>query len=264
MLDKIKTLGQLGAIASEAKARGQKVVLAHGVFDVLHVGHKRHLDIGKRHGDVLIVTLTTDKYVNKGPDRPVFPEKLRAEMVAALESVDYVGISPNPGAEPVIGVVRPASPLARVSTATRKLMLRVARNGVLAVDTIRRRGAVYRGYHLQLVQLPIGSCSSIPRRPPPISRTAHAPLRRRPAQGGDRCRGPALPGHGDTILDEYIYVEPLGKPAKENIIATKYKSRRLLWRAIATANLSPSRARASIGDAGREQSHEDFIRDNLH
>src|SRR5262245_18927982 len=98
-LDKIKTLGELGEIASDARAKGARVVLAHGVFDILHVGHKRHLDIGKRHGDVLIVTLTTDKHVNKGPDRPVFPEKLRAEMVAALESVDYVAISPNPGAE---------------------------------------------------------------------------------------------------------------------------------------------------------------------
>jgi cytidyltransferase-like protein len=106
MLDKIKTLGQLGQIASEARSKGQKVVLAHGVFDILHVGHKRHLDIGKRHGDILIVTLTTDKHVNKGPDRPVFGEMLRAEMVAGLENVDYVGISPNPGAEHVIELLK--------------------------------------------------------------------------------------------------------------------------------------------------------------
>src|SRR5258707_1087758 len=65
MHDKIKTLGQLGQIASDARTKGQKVVLAHGVFDILHVGHKRHLDIGKHHGDVLIVTLTTDKFANK-------------------------------------------------------------------------------------------------------------------------------------------------------------------------------------------------------
>src|SRR5215467_9377625 len=81
MQDKIKTLKQLGDIAAEAR--------------------------GKGNGDVLIVTLTTDKFVNKGPDRPVFGEKLRAEMVAGLATVDYVGISPNPGAEHVIEVVRP-------------------------------------------------------------------------------------------------------------------------------------------------------------
>src|SRR4029077_20758303 len=99
MLEKIKTLGQLQQIASEARAEGRKVVLAHGVFDILHVGHKRHLDIGKRHGDILVVTLTTHKFVKKRADLPVFAEKLRAEMVAGLESVDYVAISPNPGAE---------------------------------------------------------------------------------------------------------------------------------------------------------------------
>ena len=96
MLDKIKTLGELGEIAAAARAKGRKVVLAHGVFDILHVGHKRHLDIGKRHGDMLIVTLTTDRFVNKGPDRPVFVEKLRAEMIAALECVDYVASRPTP------------------------------------------------------------------------------------------------------------------------------------------------------------------------
>jgi cytidyltransferase-like protein len=95
MIEKIKTLGQLGEIASEARARGQRVVLAHGVFDILHVGHKRHLDIGRRHGDILIVTLTTDKFVNKGPDRPVFAEKLRAEMVAATTWASRPTRAPN-------------------------------------------------------------------------------------------------------------------------------------------------------------------------
>ena len=53
MLEKIKTLAQIGEISAAARAKGQKVVLAHGVFDILHVGHKRHLDIGKRAGDTV-------------------------------------------------------------------------------------------------------------------------------------------------------------------------------------------------------------------
>ena len=55
----------------------------------------------------LVVTITTDRHVNKGPGRPVFPEQLRAEMLAGLEIVDHVGISPNPGAEYVIEKIRP-------------------------------------------------------------------------------------------------------------------------------------------------------------
>src|SRR5262249_60668497 len=84
-----------------------KVVPAHGVFDTLPLGHKRHLELGKRNGEVLLVTVTTDRHVNKGPGRPVFPEQLRAEMLAGLEIVDHVGISPNPGAEYVIEKIRP-------------------------------------------------------------------------------------------------------------------------------------------------------------
>ena len=107
MDSKIKSIGELATLAAAARAAGRQVVLAHGVFDLLHVGHKRHLDIGKQNGELLIVTITTDRHVNKGPGRPIFPEALRAEMLAGLAVVDYVGISLNPGAESVIEAIRP-------------------------------------------------------------------------------------------------------------------------------------------------------------
>jgi len=77
-------------IASEAKANGRKVVA--GAWRIRHPAcwTQAHLDIGKRHGDVLIVTLTTDKFVNRGPTGGLC-EKLRAEMVAGLESVRLRG-----------------------------------------------------------------------------------------------------------------------------------------------------------------------------
>src|ERR1700736_2875616 len=101
MDENLKSTEDLWQMASAARAAGRKVVLAHGVFDILHIGHKRHLEIGKRNGERLFVTITTDRHVNKGPGRPVFSDKLRAEMLAGLEIVDYVGISPNPSAEHV-------------------------------------------------------------------------------------------------------------------------------------------------------------------
>src|SRR5437763_8970934 len=107
MVEKIKSIGELSAIAARARSQGRKVVLAHGVFDILHIGHKRHLELGKRNGELLLVTVTTDRHVNKGPGRPVFSETLRAEMLAGLEIVDYVGISPNPSAEHIIEKIQP-------------------------------------------------------------------------------------------------------------------------------------------------------------
>jgi rfaE bifunctional protein nucleotidyltransferase chain/domain len=93
MNQKIKELDKLGELLRTEQSMGRKVVHAHGVFDLLHIGHVRHLQEAKRLGDILVVTVTADRHVNKGPDRPEFPQHLRAEMLAALELVDYVAIN---------------------------------------------------------------------------------------------------------------------------------------------------------------------------
>ena len=90
---KIKPLTELSALLDNARLNGLKVVHAHGVFDLLHVGHIRHLEQAKELGDILVVTITPDLFVNKGPHRPAFTEKLRAHALAALESVDYVAVT---------------------------------------------------------------------------------------------------------------------------------------------------------------------------
>ena len=84
--------GLASAVAKRREA-GQTVVMCHGVFDLLHIGHLRHFEQAKAHGDVLIVTLTPDQFVNKGTHRPAFPELLRAEAIASLGIVDYVAIN---------------------------------------------------------------------------------------------------------------------------------------------------------------------------
>ncbi len=88
--------------------RNKKVVQCHGVFDLLHIGHIRHFKLAKSYGDVLVVTLTADKYVNKGPTRPAFNENLRAEFIASLSFVDFVIINNNPTAIELIETIRPS------------------------------------------------------------------------------------------------------------------------------------------------------------
>lgn len=83
------------------------IVHCHGVFDVVHYGHLIHLQQAKTFGDVLIVTLTADKYVFKGPNRPVFKQHQRAAMLRAFAIVDDVRIIDAPGAEEAIKLVRP-------------------------------------------------------------------------------------------------------------------------------------------------------------
>src|SRR5204862_3331113 len=105
--DKVRTLDELAEITSRLKRSGKTVVLAHGTFDLLHVGHVRHLEAARKLGDVLVVTVTADRFVNKGPGRPVFTEWLRAEMLAALSYVDWVAINPSPDAVSAIDLIRP-------------------------------------------------------------------------------------------------------------------------------------------------------------
>ncbi|HXJ79411.1 MAG TPA: adenylyltransferase/cytidyltransferase family protein [Candidatus Methylomirabilis sp.] len=89
------------------RAAGKKIVQCHGCFDLMHIGHIRHLQAAKRLGDRLVVTVTADHYVAKGDGRPVFGETLRAEALAALECVDFVAINRWPTAAEAIRLLRP-------------------------------------------------------------------------------------------------------------------------------------------------------------
>lgn len=95
MRDKIKSIDELCKIIDELKLKN-KIAMCHGVFDIVHPGHIRHLIYAKEQADILIVSLTTDKHINKGKDRPYVPEELRAINLSALEMVDYVIIDNNP------------------------------------------------------------------------------------------------------------------------------------------------------------------------
>lgn len=104
---KIKTMGELAKTVAMLKEKGKTVVQCHGVFDIVHLGHIRHFNLAKKEGDVLIVTLTRDKDVRRGPGRPVFNERLRAETLASLEVTDYVTILDFPTATEFIKTVKP-------------------------------------------------------------------------------------------------------------------------------------------------------------
>src|ERR1700680_3348397 len=106
--DKIRALNEVAAIAEQYRAAGKRVVQAHGTFDLLHLGHVRHLEAARRLGDLLVVTVTADRFVNKGPGRPVFNAELRAEMLATLEYVDWVAVNDAADAVSAIERIRPS------------------------------------------------------------------------------------------------------------------------------------------------------------
>jgi rfaE bifunctional protein kinase chain/domain/rfaE bifunctional protein nucleotidyltransferase chain/domain len=91
---KIKTADELRQILGQ-RPRQKKVIMCHGVFDVVHPGHVRHLLYAKTKADILVASLTADRHITKGQHRPHIPQQLRALNLAAFEIVDYVMIDKN-------------------------------------------------------------------------------------------------------------------------------------------------------------------------
>ena len=110
MKSKIVSAEELAAISEELRAAGKKLVATNGCFDLLHVGHVRYLKSARALGDALVVGINGDASVKalKGNDRPLNAEQDRAEVVAALESVNYVTIFPEERASRFLERARPA------------------------------------------------------------------------------------------------------------------------------------------------------------
>src|SRR5271155_3171343 len=104
---KIKSANELASIVGAIVPRKKKVIMCHGVFDIVHPGHIRHLIYAKGKAEILIASITADRHISKGHYRPHVPQLLRALNLAAFEMIDYVVIDSN--ATPVrnIGIIQP-------------------------------------------------------------------------------------------------------------------------------------------------------------
>ncbi len=108
-LAKLKTAAQLSAIREQLGATGKSLVFTNGCFDLLHVGHVRYLREARALGDALVVAVNGDASVRalKGPTRPINSEDDRAEVLAALECVDYVVLFHTERVTEVVRTIRP-------------------------------------------------------------------------------------------------------------------------------------------------------------
>ena len=104
------TLEEAAAAADRLRRRGQRIVLANGCFDLLHVGHLRYLRAARALGDVLFVGINSDAAVQrlKGAGRPLMPARERAELLASLRTVDHVVVFDDDTADRLLAAVRPA------------------------------------------------------------------------------------------------------------------------------------------------------------
>ncbi|MNI62912.1 Bifunctional protein HldE [compost metagenome] len=103
----LNNIKELQDVVGDYRSKGLVVGLCHGCFDIVHPGHIYHLKRARTMVDRLFVSITADSFVNKGPDRPVFPDCKRAEFIASIRYCDHVIISNMPTAECMIKTLRP-------------------------------------------------------------------------------------------------------------------------------------------------------------
>ncbi len=108
-MKKLYTLSQLTKIIQEHKKRGQKVVLANGCFDLIHVGHIRYLKESKKKGDILVLALNSDSSIRKlkGEGRPILNQKERAVIASSFYFIDYITFFDEPNVEKVLLALKP-------------------------------------------------------------------------------------------------------------------------------------------------------------
>ena len=104
---KIISSDEARKLLQTAQQSGEVVVLCHGCFDIVHPGHIRHLQQAAKFGDRLIVTITRDVDLAKGESRPLIPQELRAENLAALDCVSWVAVNPRPTAAELLEQLKP-------------------------------------------------------------------------------------------------------------------------------------------------------------
>lgn len=223
---KILGLDALAVELERQRARGKRVVHCHGVFDLLHVGHIRHFAEAKTMGDLLVVTLTQDQHVNKGPHRPAFPQDLRAEAIAALDSVDFVAVNKWPTAVNAIKLLKPA---VYAKGPDYKDAKKDVTGGIaLEEEAVRAVGGEIRFTE----DITFSSSKLLNRHMPhfdgPVAGFLER-LRRRYtgadiAARVDGLRKLKVLVVGEAILDEYVYCSALGKSSKEPVLALQYRS----------------------------------------
>jgi len=265
---KIKEFEELAPILESVRLEGKKIVQSHGVFDLLHIGHIRHLEQAKKLGDLLIVTVTPDHYVNKGPHRPVFPALLRAEALAALGCVDYVAINRWPTAVETIQALRPhfyvKGPDYKEAEKDRTGGITLEESAVQSIGgkIVFTEDITYSSSNLINRHLSVFSKEATDYLADFSTRYRSEDVIRYLENG----RSLKVLVVGEAIIDEYQYCEAIGKSSKEPMLAVKQLSVEKFAGGILAvgnhvANFSDTVGMVTV--LGAAHSQEDFIHEKL-
>lgn len=260
---------ELSGTLSSYRNRKKKIVFCHGIFDLLHIGHIRFFEQARRLGDVLIVTLTPDRYLARESHSTFFAENLRAEAIASLKCVDYVAINNWPTAVEALHLLRPdiyakgpefntAIPDAPQEHAKEKQVVQEIGASIVFTEDIAFSSTNLINRYLSNLPTEINEYLELFRKRYKIEDVLDTI---------DKMASLNVLVIGDTILDDYQYCDVIGKSSKDPTLAMKYRSNDVFAGGVlAVANHVSN----FVGNVrlvtviGGHDSHEEFIRSQLH
>ncbi len=265
---KILSLDELARRSNSFREQGKRVVLCHGTFDLMHTGHIRYLQRAKKEGDVLLVTVTADEFVNKGPGRPIFNGQLRAENLAALECVDFVAINYALTAVEALLEIKPS--VYAKGSEYRSHGNDVTGNIIREVEAVRAHG----GEIFYTDEITFSSSSLLNEHfgvYPTDTKNFLDQFKEKWSEPEVHHMVEMLNELdvlvvGDAIIDQYHYVSPLGQTGKGNVLAVQYDTEeQFAGGSIAVANHVArfSKSVSLLSGLGDTDSHEEFIRKKL-
>lgn len=268
-ISKVHSLDELEVLCLEHRKRNEKIVLCHGVFDLMHTGHIFHLQRAKMEGDILVVTVTANEFVNKGPGRPVFSQELRAQTLAALGCVDYVAVNHSPTAINVIECLKP-------NVYAKGGEYRQATDDITGnIDKERQSVESVGGRIFYTDEVTFSSSSLLNEHFGIFSTETKNYLNAfrdkydpkviiQQVQELSRLKVLVV---GDAIIDQYHYVTPMGQSGKSSLaLSVNYKSEeQFAGGSIAVANHLAGFAQdvTLVTALGKLETHEDYIRSKL-
>lgn len=265
---KILDIESLAKLAQEAKQKGKKVVLCHGTFDLMHTGHIRYLQRAHKEGDILMVTVTADEFVNKGPGRPIFNSQLRVENLAALECVNYVAVNHAATAVELLEKIRPS--LYVKGSEYRDHSGDVTGNIAREIQAVEKYGGTIF-YTDEITFSSSGLLNEHFGVFPPETKKFLEDFGSRYSDKQIHSQIDSLSNLkvlviGDAIIDQYHYVSPLGQTGKGNVLAVQYQGdEQFAGGSLAVANHLSQFVKSVdlMTGLGRANSHEEFIRERL-
>jgi len=250
------------------KRIGKKVILCHGVFDLLHIGHINHFESSKKKGEILVISVTPDRYVNKGPNRPAFSENLRLKALASLEIVDYVVLNNSANAISAIKYIKPDyyskgkdykntnDDLTGKINEESRLVKKLGGKFLITENQLYSSSKIINNFLSHISEEQKRYILNLK------SRFKFEEIKKK-INDFSNLKVLVI---GETILDEYIFCEPLGKSGKEAVLSfKKLKKKKYLGGALAIArNLSSFCKKASVLTFLGDQNEElEFIKQNI-